>query len=195
MAVHTLRELFTDQLRDAYDAEHRLTRALPKMAKAATSEELRAAFEDHLKQTEEHVSRLEQVLESMDEPTKRKPCKAIVGLLEEGEELMNEDDENVRDAALIAAAQKVEHYEMATYGCLRTWADLLGEDEASRLLQTTLNEEGAADHKLSEIAESLNLDAMENDRIAESGDGEDETADVPASRTNGGRANPRPRYR
>jgi ferritin-like metal-binding protein YciE len=181
MSAHTLRELFTDQLRDVYDAEHRLTRALPRMAKAASSDELRTAFEDHLKQTEEHVSRLEQVLESIDEPARRKPCKAIVGLLEEGEELMNEDDESVRDAALIAAAQKVEHYEMATYGCLRTWADLLGEDEASRLLQTTLNEEGATDHRLSEIAESLNLEAMENDG-AETGNDEDGMAKVPARR-------------
>jgi len=182
MSAHTLRELFTDQLRDAYDAEHRLTRALPRMAKAASSEELRTAFEDHLKQTEEHVSRLEQVLEAIDEPARRKPCKAIVGLLEEGEELMNEDDESVRDAALIAAAQKVEHYEMATYGCLRTWADLLGEDEASRLLQTTLNEEGATDHRLSEIAESLNLEAMENDGDEPVGNGADGMAKVPARR-------------
>ena len=192
MAVHTLRELFTDQLHDVYDAEHRLTRALPKMAKAATSEELRQAFQDHLRQTEVHVTRLEQVLESMDEPVNRKPCKAIVGLLEEGEELMNEEDENVRDAALIAAAQKVEHYEMATYGCLRTWADLLGEDEASRILQTTLNEEGAADHKLSEIAESLNVEAMENDGIE---DGDQEMAKVPAKRGTGGRSTPKSRNR
>jgi len=152
------------------------------MAKAASSEELRTAFEDHLKQTEEHVSRIEQVLEAIDEPARRKPCKAIVGLLEEGEELMNEDDESVRDAALIAAAQKVEHYEMATYGCLRTWADLLGEDEASHLLQTTLNEEGATDHRLSEIAESLNLEAMENDGSERPGNGEDGMAKVPARR-------------
>ena len=195
MAVHTLRELFTDQLHDVYDAEHRLTRALPKMAKAATSDELRKAFEDHLRQTEEHVSRLEQVLESMDEPAKRKPCKAIVGLLEEGEEMMNEDDTNVRDAALIAAAQKVEHYEMATYGCLRTWADLLGEDEASRILQTTLNEEGAADHKLSEIAETLNVEAMENDDEDSVENGERETAKVPVKRGNGGRSGTRSRSR
>lgn len=192
MAVHTLRELFTDQLHDVYDAEHRLTRALPKMAKAATSDDLRKAFEDHLRQTEVHVTRLEQVLESMDEPAKRKSCKAIVGLLEEGEELMNEEDDNVRDAALIAAAQKVEHYEMATYGCLRTWADLLGEDKASRILQTTLNEEGAADHKLSEIAETLNVEAMENDEDAEA---EDETAKVPAKRGNGSRSSQKSRSR
>jgi ferritin-like metal-binding protein YciE len=195
MAVHTLRELFTDQLHDVYDAEHRLTRALPKMAKAATSDELRRAFEDHLRQTEEHVTRLEQVLESMDEPAKRKPCKAIVGLLEEGEELMNEGDDNVRDAALIAAAQKVEHYEMATYGCLRTWADLLGEDEASRILQTTLNEEGAADHKLSEIAESLNIEAMENDGDEAIENGEDASMKVPVKRSNGGRSASKSRSR
>jgi len=194
MAVHTLRELFTDQLHDVYDAEHRLTRALPKMAKAASSDDLRQAFEEHLRQTEEHVTRLEQVLEAMDEPVNRKPCKAIVGLLEEGEELMNEEDENVRDAALIAAAQKVEHYEMATYGCLRTWADLLGEDEASRILQTTLNEEGAADHKLSEIAESLNIEAMENDGMGME-EGEEETAKVPAKRGNGSRSTQKSRNR
>jgi ferritin-like metal-binding protein YciE len=193
MAVHTLRELFTDQLRDVYDAEQRITRALPKMARAASSDELRMAFEEHLRQTEEHVTRLEQVLESLDEPAKRKPCKAIVGLLEEGEEMMNEDDANVRDAALIAAAQKVEHYEMATYGCLRTWADLLGEDEASRILQTTLNEEGATDHKLSEIAESLNLEAMEQDGEAIE-NGEDEMK-VPAKRSNGGRSGSKSRSR
>ena len=163
MANHTLRELFDDQLKDVYDAEQRLTKALPKLARAASSGVLRSAFEDHLRQTEEHVNRIERVLESMDESPKRKTCKAIVGLLEEGEELMSHDVEGVRDAALIAAAQKVEHYEMATYGCLRTWADLLGEDEASQLLQSTLDEEGATDHRLTEIAQSLNIAAMEGE--------------------------------
>jgi len=160
MPAHNLRELFVDQLRDVYDAEQRITKALPKMAKAAQSDQLRMAFESHLRQTEEHVNRLERVLESLDETPKRKTCKAIVGLLEEGEDLIGEAEE-VRDAALIAAAQKVEHYEMATYGCLRSWANLLGENEASQLLQTTLDEEGETDHKLTDIAETLNPEAMD----------------------------------
>ncbi len=160
MSAHNLRELFVDQLRDVYDAEQRITKALPKMAKAAQSDHLRMAFENHLRQTEEHVNRLEKVLQSLDETPKRKTCKAIVGLLEEGEELIGEAEE-VRDAALIAAAQKVEHYEMATYGCLRTWANLLGENEASQLLQATLDEEGETDHKLTDIAETLNPEAID----------------------------------
>ena len=160
MSSHNLRELFVEQLRDVYDAEQRITKALPKMAKAAQSDELRTAFENHLRQTEEHVNRLERVMKSLDETPKRKTCKAIVGLLEEGEELLGENVE-VRDAALIAAAQKVEHYEMATYGCLRSWANLLGENEASQLLQTTLDEEGETDHKLTDIAETLNPEAMD----------------------------------
>ena len=160
MSAHNLRELFVDQLRDVYDAEQRITKALPKMAKAAQSDQLRTAFENHLRQTEEHVNRLERVLQSLDETPKRKTCKAIVGLLEEGEELTGEAEE-VRDAALIAAAQKVEHYEMATYGCLRSWANLLGENEASQLLQATLDEEGETDHKLTDIAEMLNPEAMD----------------------------------
>ena len=159
MSSHNLRELFVEQLRDVYDAEQRITKALPKMAKAAQSDELRTAFENHLRQTEEHVNRLERVMKSLDETPKRKTCKAIVGLLEEGEELIGESEE-VRDAALIAAAQKVEHYEMATYGCLRTWAQLLGEEEASQLLQQTLDEEGETDHQLTAIAESLNAEAL-----------------------------------
>src|SRR5438067_178419 len=120
----TLRDLFVDQLKDINDAEQRITKALPKLAKAAQSEELRAAFEDHLKQTEEHVSRLERVFETLGEPVERTTCKAIVGLLGEGDQMTNDADEHVRDAALIAAAQKVEHYEIATYGCLRTWAEM-----------------------------------------------------------------------
>ena len=160
MAHHTLRELFVDQLRDIYDAEHRITKALPKMAKSATSNELRMAFEEHLTQTEQHIRRLEQVLESLDESRKRTTCRAAVGLIEEGEELMEGHSDHVLDAALVAAAQKIEHYEMATYGCLRTWAQLLGDDEASRLLQETLDEEGETDHRLTAIAESLNADAL-----------------------------------
>jgi len=161
MSANPLWDLFVDQLNDVYDAELRLTDALPKMAKAANSDELRAAFEDHLAQTDEHVRRVERILDSIEGTPKRTTCKAIEGLIEESDDLIKKESEQVRDAALIAAAQKVEHYEMATYGCLRTWAELLGESEASRLLQTTLNEEGATDHKLSQIAESLNTEAME----------------------------------
>jgi len=160
MSTNTLWDLFVDQLKDVHDAELRLTKALPRLAKAAHSKELRVAFTDHLKETEEHVHRLERVLDTIDVPPARKTCRAIVGILEEGEELMKESQNGVRDAALIAAAQKMEHYEMATYGCLHAWAELLGENEVSRLLQSTLEEEGAADRKLSAIAHTLNMDAM-----------------------------------
>jgi ferritin-like metal-binding protein YciE len=160
----TLRELFIEQLKDIYDGEQRITKALPKMAQEAESEELSEALEEHLRETEEQVSRLEQILEALDETPGRKTCKAMVGLLEEGKEMMAEDfPPEVKDAGIIAAAQKVEHYEMATYGCLRTWADLLGEDEASRLLKQTLDEEGNADKKLTQIAQSLNVEATAPD--------------------------------
>lgn len=164
MSANTLRDLFIDELKDIYDAEQRLTKALPKMVKAANSEELATAFEDHLAETEEHVARLERVIKMLDEAPTRKTCKAMVGLLEEGQELMSEEGPpDVKDAALIAAAQKVEHYEIATYGCLRTWADNLGENEASELLSMTLDEEAAADERLNEIASTLNADAAEEE--------------------------------
>ncbi|TMQ68688.1 MAG: ferritin-like domain-containing protein [Candidatus Eisenbacteria bacterium] len=164
MPANDLRELLVEQLQDIYDAEQRITKALPKMAKAADSEELASAFEGHLRETEEHVRRLEQVFETLDESAKRKECKAMVGLLDEGKDMMEENNPpNVRDAALIAAAQKVEHYEMATYGCLRTWAELLGEDEAVQLLQQTLDEEGNADKKLTQVAQTLNVEAVEEE--------------------------------
>ena len=165
MSVTTLRELFVDQLKDMYDAEQRITKTLPKMAKSAQSDELREAFESHLEETEEHVSRLEQVFETIGETAKKKTCKAIVGLIAEGDELASEAEGAALDAALIAAAQKVEHYEMATYGCLRTWADLLEEEQASRILQTTLDEEGEADKKLTDIAQSLNVEAAEGEEM------------------------------
>ena len=165
MTHHTLRDLFVEQLQDIYDAEHRIAKALPRMAKAAESPELKNAFENHLVLTEEHAQRVEQVLEAIGETPKRKQCKAIVGLLDEADEMMKEGDENVIDAALIAAAQKIEHYEMATYGCLRTWADLLGADDAANTLQLTLDEEGNTDHRLTEIARSLNIQAAQGDDI------------------------------
>lgn len=164
MKMRTLEDLFVDELKDIYDAERRITKALPKMIKAATSEELSSAFEEHLQQTEEQIVRLDRIFESMDKAAGRKTCQAMVGLIEEGQSLMEEDaSDSVMDAALIAAAQKIEHYEIATYGCLRDWAQLLGNDEAARILQQTLDEEGETDKKLSEIAQSLNIEAVDGD--------------------------------
>jgi len=155
MKMEELEDLFHDELKDIYDAEHRILKALPKMAKKATSEKLRAAFEAHEEQTQEHINRLEQVFELMGKKPTKKPCEAMKGLMEEGDEVMKEDmDPDVKDAALIASAQRVEHYEMAAYGCLRTWAGHLGMDQAKKILQTTLDEEGETDHKLTKIAES-----------------------------------------
>lgn len=172
MSGNTLEDLFIEELHDIYDAEKRITKALPKMAKAATSEELAAAFEDHLAETEEQITRLEQVFESIGIKPGRKKCEAMEGLLEEGKEMIESDREGaVKDAGLISAAQKVEHYEMAGYGCVRTWATLLELSEAADLLQQTLDEEGAADEKLTEIAQSLNLEAAEESDDEES-DGE-----------------------
>ncbi len=176
MALENLRDLFLEQLKDIYDAEHRITKALPKMARDATSEELSTAFESHLDQTKEHVVRLERVFRIVGESPSKKTCKATVGLLQEGEELMNEEaPDSVKDAALIAAAQKVEHYEMATYGCLRDWAQLLGLGEAAELFQDTLDEERETDKRLTEIAQSLNVEAIDG----EAEDLEDEGEEAP----------------
>ena len=162
MELETLRDLYIHELKDLYSAEKQLIRALPKMAKAASNKKLKAAFQEHLGQTEEHVARLEQVLESHDETTRGPKCKGMEGLVEEGSELIKEEaDEEVRDAGLIAAAQKVEHYEIASYGCARTYAQLIGDKEGARILQTTLNEEGATDKKLTELAMStINVGAL-----------------------------------
>ena len=150
-----LHELFLDELADVYSAEKQLTKALPKMAKAAQSPELRGAFETHLEETENQISRLEEAIKSMGESLKRKKCKGMEGLLEEGKEMMEEKEESpALDAALIAAAQKVEHYEIATYGTLCNWAEMMGHREALDLLKQNLAEEKATDEKLTEIAES-----------------------------------------
>jgi len=146
-----LRETFIEELKDLYDAEKQLLKALPKMAKAAKHEELKAAFETHRDETETHVERLEEVFQMFDETAKGKKCKAMQGLIEEGQDLI---DEEQGDAALICAAQKVEHYEIASYGSLRTWAEMLEQTEAADLLEETLEEEKATDEKLTEIAES-----------------------------------------
>jgi ferritin-like metal-binding protein YciE len=150
-----LHELFLDELADICNAEQQLTKALPKMAKAAESDELREAFESHLEETRNHIIRLQEAAKSMGESLKRKKCKGMEGLLEEGEEMMEEkEDSSALDAALIAAAQKVEHYEIASYGTLCTWAELMGHQKALELLKENLNEEKAADEKLTELAES-----------------------------------------
>ena len=151
-----LHELFLDELADILNAEQQLLKALPKMAKAANSDELREAFESHLEETQNQVSRLEDVFSALDETPKRKKCKAMEGLLEEGKEMMEEKkDSAALDAALISAAQKVEHYEIASYGSCCAWAEMMGHSEALELLQETLTEEKDADEKLTQIAESV----------------------------------------
>ncbi len=155
MALNTLHDLYVDELKDLYSAENQLVKALPKMAKAASDPELRKAFVTHLEETKGHVQRLETIFKKLDQSPKGKKCKAMEGLIEEGGEILKEDGEPpVIDAALIAAAQRVEHYEMAAYGSTRTFATLLGFEDAAKLLQETLDEEINADKKLTEVAES-----------------------------------------
>jgi len=153
--ITTLEDLYTDMLKDLYSAEKQLVKALPKMAKAAQSPDLQKAFQNHLKQTEGHVDRIERIFSDMEGSPRGKKCAAMEGLVEEGSELLQEDIEpNVLDAGLIAAAQKVEHYEIASYGTVRAWAERLGKNRAVQLLQQTLDEESAANEKLTQIAES-----------------------------------------
>ncbi|UPT66638.1 MAG: ferritin-like domain-containing protein [Sphingobacteriales bacterium JAD_PAG50586_3] len=160
-----LKKLYHEILKDTYNAEKQLLKALPKMAKGATSEELTAAFEDHLSVTEEQVTRLEQVFEASGLKVSSKKCEAMEGLVKEGEEAIEETEDGslVRDVALIVAAQKVEHYEIAAYGSLRSIASILGLSEAANLLQETLDEEGDADKTLSDIASQINAEAYESD--------------------------------
>ena len=153
---NSLDELFVHQLKDLYDAEHRLTDALPKMADAAQSPDLKQAFHGHLKETEGHIDRLDLVFQRLGKKPERVTCDAMKGLLSEGSGAINaKGDKSVRDAALIAAAQRVEHYEMAGYGTLRTFANRLGHSDVAALLQQNLDEEGAADKKLTQIAERI----------------------------------------
>lgn len=155
MTLNSLDDLFLVQLQDLYDAEQRLTKALPKMAEAARHRELKSAFQKHLRETEQHVKRLEKVFSILGQSAQRETCEAMKGLISEGDEAIGAGgSDDVRDAALIAAAQRVEHYEMAGYGTVRTLAEQLGHKEIARLLQETLDEEGACDKKLTEIAES-----------------------------------------
>jgi ferritin-like metal-binding protein YciE len=156
MKLRTMDDLFLDSLRDLYDAEKQITKALPKMSKAATSDELKAAFEQHLQVTRRQVERLDQIFTQLDEKPTGKKCAAMAGLIEEGEELIKEGKPSpILDAGLIGAAQKVEHYEMAGYGTARTFANLLGHTQAAQLLQDTLEEEKETDQQLTELAESV----------------------------------------
>jgi ferritin-like metal-binding protein YciE len=159
-AHHSLKDLLADELRDLHHAETQLTKALPKMAKAATNVELRQSFIDHLEETRDHLERLAQAFKHIDLPVKGKTCHAMKGLIEEGAEAIEAQGEDaLRDAQLIGAAQRIEHYEIAAYGTARAFAEALGEDEVVDLLQQTLDEEGETDKKLSALAETINEEA------------------------------------
>lgn len=167
-----LKELYIDELKDLYSAENQLVKALPKMAKAAASEELREGFEEHLEQTKEHVARLEKIFQALDESPKGKKCMGMEGLVKEGSEVIAEDfEEAVKDAALIGAAQRVEHYEIAAYGTASEFARILGESEHVSLLEQTLEEEKETDQKLTELGKEINpqanqqLDAKQSEKM------------------------------
>jgi ferritin-like metal-binding protein YciE len=176
----TLHDAFVDELRDTYDAEKQLTKALPKMAKAASAPPLRSAFEAHLKETQGHVARLEQVFATLDEKVRGKHCDGVAGIIEEGKSIMEEDfDDTTMDACLIAAGQRAEHYEMAAYGTLVAWARVMGHTEAAALLEQTLNEEKAADEKLTSLAEGgINQEAADAAHPAD--EDEDDEERVPS---------------
>jgi ferritin-like metal-binding protein YciE len=158
--INTLHDVYVEQLRDLYSAEQQLIKALPKMAKAANDETLKQGFEEHLEETKGHAERLEEIFEELDEKPTGKKCKAMAGLVEEGSEAIGEDaSPEAKDAMLIAAAQRVEHYEMAGYGCVKTYARLLGYEDAAKTLEETLAEEVATDEKLTEAAEAINVEA------------------------------------
>lgn len=162
MKLETLKDLYVEELHDLYNAEHQITKALPKMVQAASSPDLKSSFEEHLEQTKGHIARLETIFNELGESPKGKKCKGMEGLLEEGAEMLKVNaEQNVKDAGLISAAQRVEHYEMAGYGTVRTYAQELGDQEAVRLLQQTLEEEAQTDKKLSRLAESaINVQAL-----------------------------------
>ena len=184
--MKTLKDLFLDELADMYDAEKRIVKALPKMAKAATCEDLEAALLSHLKETEGHVTKLEQVFQSFDEKVRGKTCEATVGLLKEGDEIAADfKGSPAINAALVSAAQKVEHYEMASYGCLHEWAGLLDNEEAAGLLQEILEEEKAANDSLTELArEACNQQALDGSDENES---EDAAGENPRKKRSGAR--------
>ena len=160
VSINSLQDLYLEQLHDLYDAENQLIKALPELAEASSSEELRSGIEEHLEQTKEHAQRLETIFERLGEKAKGKKCKGMEGVIKEGSEILDEDmAEDTKDAAIIAAAQKVEHYEIASYGTARTFANLLGDEEAAELLEQTLEEEKETDQKLTALAEEINVEA------------------------------------
>jgi ferritin-like metal-binding protein YciE len=160
--LNSLKDLLVEELKDLYSAENQLLKALPRMAKAASDETLKAAFEEHLEQTREHAKRLEKIMERLDESPRGKKCAAMEGLIEEAKQILEEDGEDsVIDSALIGAAQKVEHYEIASYGTARCLAERIGESKIAQILQMTLDEEGETDKKLTEIASTLELVPVE----------------------------------
>jgi ferritin-like metal-binding protein YciE len=172
MSHNNLKGLYVDELRDLYNSEQQLIKALPKMAKAANSDELRKGFEGHLEQTRGHATRLEKILSALGEPVKSKKCKGMAGIVAEGGEMLSEDFEGaLMDAALISAAQRVEHYEIAAYGAVHAYAELMGESEAASLLRQTLDEEKETDQKLTELSEQINSEAFDGGSDAEEGEG------------------------
>jgi ferritin-like metal-binding protein YciE len=167
MKPNSLQELYIEQLKDLYDAEHQIIKALPKMIEVATSADLKDALNEHLEITKTQATRLEQIFQSSGEKAKGTKCKGMQGVIQEGDDLVGDiKDEDVRDAAIIAGAQRVEHYEMAGYGTARTYAKLLGDDDAGQLLQQTLDEEKAADKKLTALAEDINVSASAGEKAA-----------------------------
>ena len=176
MAATTLHSLMIDELRDLYHAEQQLVKALPKIAEAVTADELREALEHHLSETEQHVSRLEKIFDLLEEPAKAKPCAGMQGILKEGSSLIKETKKGAaRDAGIIGGGQRVEHYEVAAYGTVLAWARDMGKDDVAELLQATLDEEKAADQKLSELAEGCLNEAAMNGDASESDEGSGET--------------------
>jgi ferritin-like metal-binding protein YciE len=191
MPNESVRQLYIEELRDLYNAETQLVKALPKMAKASSNDELRQAFEEHLRQTSEHVSRLEQIFEMLDEKPSGKKCLGMEGLVKEAAETMKEDYEDaVMDAGIIGAAQRVEHYEIAAYGTVRTLAELMGENEHVTLLEQTLEEEKQTDQKLTELAEDVNSEAMETEEEVEA-EGEEESESASGNRSRSGKSSSR----
>jgi len=200
--IDSLDTLLEQELRDTYDAEKQLTKALPKLAKKATAEALKTAFEQHLRQTEQHIERLEQLFEALELPVKSKKCDGMRNLIKEGDDMLSEaEDDATRDALMIASAQKVEHYEIAAYGTMRTWASVLGHGEVAQLLEETLEEEKETDRNLTEIAEAFVNQAsaeerdeeepqssgrqMRNGRVAASRGGRQKAADWGSGRSRG----------
>ena len=163
MEMESLQELLVEEMRDIYSAEKQLLKAMPKMAKKASNPQLKKAFETHMRETEGQVQRLEKIFEKLGKKPTGKKCAAMEGLIEEGKEMMGEDmEEDTMDAALISIAQKIEHYEIASYGTVRTWAQQLGDEQTARVLQQTLDEEGKTDKLLTELAEStINIEAAQ----------------------------------